>query len=341
MHRFKWSFVGVASAALLAAAVGRAGHAAANPGSPPVTTVVALDPAAGELPESITSDGHGNLYFSLVSGSVRRINPDHSVVQIATVPLPAGASLTGIKVGPDGFIYACSDSFSPTPDGAFVWRISPATGAVTQFASLDANGFPNDLAFTDDGTLFVTDPFLGVLWKIDGAGHATVFLSDPLLAGNPAAPAFAVHPFGVDGIAFAKGGHELVVSNVDFGRVMRIDLDDEAPRVRVLVEDLRLQGVDGIAIDRRGTIYAAVNTQNRIATVDKHGRIEILAEGSPPFDSPASFAFGTAGNDKKTLYVANFAIVNVLGGQPAHPGIVSLPVQTPGLPLIGDEIDDD
>jgi len=306
-----------------------------------VTTLVTLDPAAGELPESLTSDGHGDLYFSLVSGSVRRINPDHSVVQVGSVPLPAGALLTGIKVGRDGFIYVCSASFSPSPSGAFVWRMSPVTGAVTQFASLDASGFPNDLAFTEDGTMFVTDPFLGALWKIDSAGHAALFLSDPLFAGSGTSPAFTGQPFGIDGIAFDKDASELLVSNVDFGRIMRVDLDDCRPHAEVFVEDARLKGIDGIAVDRRGTIYAAVNTQNRIATVDKHGTIAILVEGSPPFDSPSSFAFGTGKNDERTLYVSNFAIVNSLAGQPAHPGILSLPVQTPGLALIGEELDHD
>lgn len=130
-----------------------------------------------------------------------------------------------------------------------------------------------------------------------------------------------------------------MVANLDFGRVMRIDLDDCHPRPELFVEDPRLKAIDGIALDRRGTLYAAVNTQNRIATVDKHGAISILVEGSPPFDSPSSFAFGTGKNDERTLFVSNFAIVNSLAGQPGHPGIVSLPVQTPGLPLIGDEHD--
>jgi len=331
---------GVVLAASLAAAMGWQGDAAAAPpGPPPVTTVVTLDPTTGELPESMTSDGHGNLYFSLVSGSVRRINPDHSVVQVGTVPLPAGALLTGIKIGPDGFIYVCSASFSPTPSGAFVWRMSPDTGVATQFAALDASGFPNDLAFTEDGTLFVTDPSLAVLWKIDTAGNAAVFLSDPLFAADPVNPALTGKPFGIDGIAFDKGGDQLVVANLDFGRIMRIDLEACHPHPQVFVEDPRLKGVDGIAIDRRGTIYAAVNAQNYLATVDKHGNIAILAAGSPPFDSPSSFAFATGKDDRRTLYVSNFAIVNALANQPAHPGIVSLPVQTPGLPLIGDDQD--
>jgi sugar lactone lactonase YvrE len=304
------------------------------PGQPePVSVVLNFDPALGQLPESITSDGNGNIYASNVSGAIQHVDPaTHTFTTVATVPLPAGASLTGIKVGPDGFIYACSDSFSPTPAGAFVWRVSPQTGAVSLFSALNPQGFPNDLVFQDDGSMLVTDPFLALIYKIDAAGNATVWLSDPLFAGNPAAPVFGVHDFGVDGIAFDSDKRKLFVSNVDFGRVMEISLRRGDPAgLRVVVEDPALAGVDGIAIDRRGTLWAAVNTQNRLATLDKHGNISIIAEGGP-LDSPSSFAFGT-GCDKKTLYVANFAIVNVLAGHPAHPAILSLPVQVPGLPL--------
>jgi sugar lactone lactonase YvrE len=295
--------------------------------------VVSFNPALGELPESMTADDHGNLYVSLFNGSVRRITPDHAVVQIGTVPLPAGGVLTGIKVGPDGLVYVCSASFSPDPDGAFIWRISPDSGTVQRFASLDAHGFPNDLVFDDEGALFVTDPFLGRLWKVDTAGNASVFLDDPLFDSNPVAPAFPGNPFGIDGIAFDNNKKELIVSNLDFGRVMSIDMGPHrAPTIEVFVEDPALKGVDGIAIDRRGTIYAAVNTQDRLATVDRHGTITVLTEG-PPLDGPSSFAFGTGHGDKKTLYVANFAIGRFLAGLPASPGVLSLPVQVPGLPL--------
>ena len=308
---------------------------AGPPGQPEqVSVVVDFNPALGQLPESITTDGNGNIYASNVSGAIQRIDPDsQSFTTVATVALPAGASLTGIKVGPDGLIYVCSDSFSPTPPGAFIWRVSPQTGAVSLFATLDPNGFPNDIAFQDDGTMLVVDPFLGLIWKVDTAGHPTVWLADPLFLGNPVAPAFGVHDFGIDGIAFDRNKKNLFVSNVDFGRVMKIAVNGGNPAgLQVVVEDPTLAGVDGIAIDRRGTLWAAVNTQNRLATVDNNGTVSVIAQG-PPLDGPSSFAFGTGHGDKKTLYVTNFAIVSVLTGQPAHPAILSLPAQVPGLAL--------
>jgi sugar lactone lactonase YvrE len=299
------------------------------------TVVVSFNPALGQLPESITTDPSGNLFASNVSGAIQKIDPQAGTfATVATVSLPTGAQTTGIKVGPDGLIYVMSSSFSPSPAGAFLWRVSPSTGAVEQFASFDPNGFPNDLVFQDDGSIIVTDPFLARLWKVDTAGNVSVFLDDPLFAGDPTAPAFAVHPFGVDGIAW--GDHNkrnLIVSTLDFGRIMSIPMGCEGtPLVKVIVEDPALKGVDGIAVDRRGTIWCAVNTQDRIATVDKRGNISVIAQGTP-LDGPSSFAFGTGRGEKQTLYIANFAIGSFLAGQPAHPGILSIPAPVPGLPL--------
>jgi sugar lactone lactonase YvrE len=308
---------------------------AGPPGQPqPVSVVVNFDPAQVQFPESMTADSNGNLYASNFSGAIQHIDPATQTANIvATVPLPSGAVLTGIKVGPDGLLYVCSASFSPTPAGAFLWRVSPVTGAVELLSTLNPQGFPNDLVFQDDGSILLTDPFLALIYRIDTAGNPTVFLSSPLFAGNPASPAFAVHDFGIDGIAFDSNKRNLFVGVLDFGRLIQIPLTGkDALTLQVIAEDPALKGVDGIAIDRRGTIFAAVNTQDRIATVDKQGAISVVAEG-PPLENPSSFAFGTGQDDKRTLYVANFAINRFLNGQPAHPGILSLPAQVPGLPL--------
>jgi sugar lactone lactonase YvrE len=317
-----------------ASLLGTSAPAMAGPPSQPEQPSVLLnfDPALGQLPESITADGNGNIYASNVNGEIQHIDPaTQSFTTVATVPLAAGGNLTGIKVGPDGNIYVCQDSFTPT--AATIWKVSPQTGDVSLFASLNPNGFPNDIAFQDDGSMLVTDPFLALIYKIDTSGNATIWLSDPLFAGNPAAPTFGVHDFGVDGIAFDSNKKNLFVGNVDFGRVIQIPVTDGVPgTLQVLAEDSRLIGIDGIAIDRRGTVFAAVDTQDSLATVDKQGNVSVIAQG-PPLQNPSSFAFGTGQDDKKTLYVTNFAIVRVLTGQPASPGILTLPAQVPGLPL--------
>src|SRR5262249_10153438 len=149
-----------------------------------------------------------------------RITPDHTLTQIATITTPTGGQLTGIKVGPDGLLYITSASFTAEPPAALIWRVNPRSGAVSQFATLPADGFPNDLVFDTDGNLLVSDPFVAVIWKVDRRGNSSVWLSDPLLEGNPVAPAIALHEFGVDGLAFDAQKRDLYIGNLDFGRVL-------------------------------------------------------------------------------------------------------------------------
>ncbi len=304
--------------------------------APIVTTVATFNPAIGDLPESLTIGDDGSFYLSMSTAAIKRVAPNHTVSTFATLPVPAGTFATGLKFGPDGYLYAASGAFGPSPSGAFVFRISPA-GVVTQYAALDPNGFPNDLAFDDQGNLFVTDPFLGLVWKIDHHTHAaSVWLADPLLAGNPAHPALTLHAFGVDGIAFDKDKHSLYFGNVDFGEILKADVecDGSAGDLEVFAGDARLLGVDGIAFDKKGTLYAAINGQDSIAAVDDDGHVTTVLTGAP-LDSPSSLVFGNHGNDKKTLYIASFAVLRAFGVKPgpAKPSLVSIPVKDGGLPL--------
>jgi sugar lactone lactonase YvrE len=297
-------------------------------------TIVRFDPALGELPESIAADHCGNLYVS-VAQSVRKVDAQRQVTTIATLPLPAGANSNGLKVGPDGWIYIVSNSFSPVPSAAFVWRVSP-TGAVEQFAALDPNGFPNDLAFDDDDNMYVTDSFLGLIWKIDPHRVVSVWASDPLLFGNPAAPVVPIHDLGANGIAFDRKERNIYISNTDYGKILRVSFDrgHHAGPVQVFVDDPLLRGIDGVAFDTKENLYVAVNFQDRIASIDKQGHVHVVAEGSP-LDGPASLVFGTGRRDDDTLYISNFAIFRALGVIPGvpSPSIGSLSVPHPGLEL--------
>src|SRR6185369_1119249 len=81
------------------AALGGATNDAGAKNSPPVPSpVVSFDPTLGELPESLTTDDEGHLLVSLVNGQIREITPGGSMTTLATVPLPPGGQLTGIKL---------------------------------------------------------------------------------------------------------------------------------------------------------------------------------------------------------------------------------------------------
>ncbi len=307
--------------------------AAAAMASPPVSIVETFDPQQGELPESVTADDAGNLYVS-VGGTLCKLTTDHQLSLLATLPIPQGAVSLGVKVGPDGFLYVSSAGFPPSPPAPFVWRVSPA-GDVSLFASFPEESIPNDLAFDPRGDLYVTDSALGQIWKIDPAGSPPVWLADPLLQGDPAHPAAVVSALGANGIAFDRSRRHLYVGNTDFGRILRIGIQrGRAHGIEVVASSDVLVGADGIAFDATGTLYVAVNTTDRIVTVNKKGEVSLLVEGAP-LDSPSSLVFGTRCPNRRTLYFTNFAIQRAIGVKPGtpQPSLASVPVPFPGLDL--------
>jgi sugar lactone lactonase YvrE len=309
----------------------------AEPGSTPpaATSVIDFDPGLGQLPESIAVDAAGNLYVSM-GPSVFQIDAERQLSLLVTLPIDPAAFATGVKLGPDGFLYVASAGFDPALDASGVWKVSRDTGSVALVAALDAAGFPNDIAIDDDLNLYVTDPFLGLIWRIDAAGVASEWLADPALEGNPSAPALVLNAFGADGIAFDRRKRHLYVSNLDFGTILRIRLrrDGSPGRVVTFASDPLLVGADGIAFDRGGTLFVAVNARDRIATVDRGGGVTVLLEGAP-LDGPSSLAFGARRGERRTLFFTNFAIGRATGVTPGvpQPGVMSIAVERRGLPL--------
>jgi sugar lactone lactonase YvrE len=295
----------------------------------PQPTVIASFVSGQDIPESVTTDDAGNLYVS-VGNTLQVRAPGGSFGVLATLPLPIAA--LGVKVGPEGCLYNASTSLSATP-GAFVWRVCEA-GSVEAFAELDQTGAPNDLAFDDDGSLFVTDPLLGEIWRVDEDGNAAVFVQHPLLAGNPADPALIFRQVGVNGIAFDKHHRFLYVSNTDQGSVLRIDMNDPAHTPAVFAQSPLLRGADGIAFDKSGTLLVAVNASDRVVSVDKQGQVETVASGGA-LDAPSSVVFGATHQDKQVLYISSSAFSRTLGLQPGtpHPALLKLTGAGPGLPL--------
>lgn len=302
-------------------------------GSPlgsPLTTVKTY--GAGESPESIAIDRFGSSFIS-VGNTIRKRT--YSGTESTFMTLPIAAFVLGVKVGKDGCIYNTSTSLDPTVPGAFVWKTCTA-GAPTKYATLDASGGPNDLVFDDDGNLFVTDAFLGRVYKITPSKTVSVWLSHPLLTGNAASPYLLFHAVGVDGIAFDEDKHNLYLGNLDYGRLLRVPIgcDGSAGTPVVVATDTRLQGIDGIALDEDGTIFAAINGQDGLVSISPTGTITTLFTGAP-LDGPASVAFGTRSGDRRTLYIVSGAFMRSFGLKPGtpSPALHSTTTCEPGLPL--------
>ncbi len=302
--------------------------------APALDVLRRFDPAAGQLPESLTMDRRGNLFLSM-SNFIAKLTPSGDFTRYATLPLPQGALALGVKFGPDGCLYCASGGFAAEPAAAFVWRIS-GVGEVEPFAAFDAAGFPNDLAFDARGFMYVTEPFLGRIYRVDPCGVSDIWLEHPWLCGDPLDPALAVHAFGADGIAFDAAKRNLYVGNLDLGAIVCIPLtrDSSAGEPRIFVQSPLLKGADGLAFDREGTLYVAVNGQDRLVSISKSGEIRVLAEGLP-LDAPSSLVFGRRAGRQTTLYISSFAINRATGahaGAP-EPALLAFETHAPGLGL--------
>ena len=266
-----------------------------------------------DIPESVTTDRQGNVYVSVGSSILQRAS-DGSVAVFATLPLPIFA--LGVKVGPDGCVYNASTSLSQV-EGAFVWRTCQA-GAVEVFAALDPSGGPNDLAFDADGNLFVTDPVLGRVWKIDPYGAPEVFAEHALLQGDPADPALLFQPLGVNGIAFDHRKRNLYLSNTDRGSVLRIRLHSRGHWPSVFAQDPALRGADGIAFDQTGNLFVTVNARDALVVVGRSGTVTEVAQAGL-LDAPSSIAFLPSPGGRGRFYLTSSAFSRTLGLQPGTP----------------------
>lgn len=292
--------------------------------------LIEFDPALGQLPESITVNSEGDVFLAFAgSATIARFDGDGLLTTYAQLPLASGALALGVKFGPDGCLYALSGAFEATPAAAFLWRICEAH-AVEQIAAFDPHGFPNDLVFDSASRIYVSDPVLGRIWRVE-EGEVEVWLDHAMLQGNPQAPALAASHFGVDGLVFDKHQRVLYVGNLDYGEIIGISVDceGEPQQVWLHAKDERLVGVDGLAMDRAGTLYAAVNGQDALAAISRHGKVNIIASGGV-LDAPSSLVFAPASADH-TLYIASFAINRALAGEEARPALLSLSMPVPGV----------
>jgi sugar lactone lactonase YvrE len=300
-----------------------------------VRVIASFDPTQGQLPESVARARDGSLVVSMApQHAIWRIIPDgaHPPVPLATLPVADGVNAVGVKIGASGDVFACTAGFDPTLDPSHVWRITPS-GTVSDYAQLDPHGFPNDIAMDDSGSLFVTDTAFGAVYKIKSAGNVEIWLADSSLLGDPEGPLVGL-PWGANGIAFDRSDRHLYISNTDYGAIFRVRVhgNGSAGPLALFVSDPRLRGADGIAFDRRGQLYVAVNAQNRIARIDRRGRVSIVAQGGP-LDGPSALAFASDCPHRTSLYITSFALDTAMSGGMPLPSLDAITVPFGGLPM--------
>ena len=289
----------------------------------PVDVVVDYNPAAGELTEGVAVDKRGDVFVSVTPlGQIRKYEPDGSeIMRVQVVPPGSGIGLAGMAVDAPGNLYVAAITFNLATQG--VYKIA-RDGSLTRLPGTGAIAFANGVTLDKRGNVYVTDTARGAVWRVPADGSAAVWFESPLIQGTGAFQ-FGF-PLGANGIAYRE--NEVVVGNTEGARLVRIAIepDGSAGSVSVLAEGPALLGVDGIAFDVHGNVWAAVIAQSTIVRVSPSGVVTTVATAADGLDWASSIAFGKNGD----LWAVNYAI-----GPPGGPGpaLLRLAVEVKGQPV--------
>ena len=331
---------------LLAALTASSLSMAARAEDPPVGLILNFGPslyaADGGIctqPEGLAIDPDGNLYAdsSAQIGGIAHIcvlSPEGKIIDVIEVqPGPTGiVGLVG-EYWRDGFLYVLDQADNVPPHGR-VLKINPRTHAYTTFAT--GFNFPNCIVSDRDGNFFVTDSFLGEIFRIDAETLAvTVWNASPVLTStNPN------QPVGANDLAFDRDEKYLYVSNAGNRTVHRIavnpdessgavELFADGPTVdqqMALPSPTALFYADGIQFDVKGNLYVMSNITNEVEVYAPGGRLihRYAGTGANTMDFNASPVF-----KGRTLYVSDFS--NNDNGVGSKISVMTAPHR--GLPL--------
>ena len=249
-----------------------------NAASPSLVVVGKIPNAAGTCnPSGIAFDDLGNLYVADggAAATIWTFTPNEAAPPVATLFAGGVPGTNGLAFDRDGNLWTGDGT---TGQGR-VWRISAAgancatqVGCTEMFRiqpmrnGIDLGGrvaasgvgrqdntvppnnaqnlVANGLAFDEDGDLFIADTARGAIWKVE---------------------------FHRDGSL--KSGMNCDTTFNANGKTLCLD--------NVLVAHPYLEGTDGIALDRAGTIWNAANERNAIVAVTKNGQVVEVFRNPP------------------------------------------------------------
>ncbi len=312
--------------------------------------------------DGVAADRTGNVYVS-IGGS---LNPAPGLVYRISPPYEksvyyqfSDSGATGLAFDRAGNLYVARTALAPSATTPGVFRVD-RHGQAVQVPGSSQMVYANQLAFDDDGNLYVTESFSmngssfsgqGGVWRIGRNGIAAVWLRHDLLSGLGLLFPF---PLGANGIAFRQGN--LYVANMEKHLIVRIpvrrDGNPGTPEIWATLTDIPGSPffgspfpllAAGLALDVHGNAYVAVASRNAIVRINAHDRTQETVAVFPdvPLDSPMGLAFGTRDGERQSLFAVSSGITSMLvGGQPtnkalpqwAGPGLVKIDVGVEGQP---------
>jgi sugar lactone lactonase YvrE len=320
---------------------------AQNPNQLPVGTIQNFGPnlqtTAGGVcrqPEGIALDPNGNIYTASNSdsattvGHVCVIDPKGNLTDIIDVPAgPSGAiGLIG-ELWEGDYLYVLDAADNVVPHGRIL-KINPSTHAVSLVA--DGFSFPNGMAEDRKGNFYVTDSFLGRVYKFTEAQPTpTIWLDNAtLISRDPN------QPVGTNDLALDISGDDLYVSDAGNRQVFKVHINEDGTSGPLqlfadgatLDKQLGLTGpvmlyyADGMQVDVVGNLYVMSNLTNEVEVFSRDGRLihRYSGTGANALDFNASPIFKGS-----LLYMTNMSAAD--GGVNSKVSVLQAPF--PGIKL--------
>jgi sugar lactone lactonase YvrE len=147
-------------------------------------------------------------------------------------------------------------------------------------------------------------------------------------------------PFGANGVALWEG--KLYAANTGKGILVSVPIlpDGAAGEPEMVAgagdcdaEVKDLYGMDGIALDAEGNVYALLVLQNKLVKIDPtDGASTVLLTEDDGLHNPASITFGV-GEENQSIFFTNYAVLPPVPATSPGPAVLKFDVGVPGLPL--------
>ena len=226
-------------------------------------------PAGNANPEGLTVDGHGNLYATTFAptapaGQLGRLfvfNPHGDLLRQLSIT-GSSSALLGLGFHPQTGALLVLD-FGQSK----VLKVDPANGNSSVFATVTGPAGLNALTFDQQGNVYISDSFQGIIWKTGpGGGPAVAWVTDPLLTTT------GVPRFGANGVGFNKAFSSLFVANTGNDTIVQIPVSGGTPGTPAVLTN-SINGADGLILDNDDNIWVAANQADEIVVIDKTGKV--------------------------------------------------------------------